>query len=127
MRNRISIFLRRLEETERSPLWSAARAKHIKEHPACFHCGLIHDPEVHHIVPFHMRSDLELDPVNWVTLGESIGRNCHLHRGHNGNWKDWNRCLIFEAPTSQALRSRIQSAPFLFGPETGPDRPAPFQ
>ena len=94
MRNPISIYLRRLGEDERSPQWPATRDHWLKLHPACEFCGLIHDPEVHHRMPFHLAPWLELDTRNFITLGESIGHNCHLNFGHLGNWKTYNPDLV---------------------------------
>jgi hypothetical protein len=69
----------------RSSEWSAVRAAHVKRHPACLACGSVEQLNVHHIEPFHMRPDLELDPSNLVTLC----REHHFRIGHDpdGPWK----------------------------------------
>lgn len=55
--------------------------------------------EVHHIRPFHLHPDLELDPANLVTLCEADkgGANCHLLFGHLGNFKSFNVEVVSDA------------------------------
>lgn len=55
-------------------------------------CGGEEKLEVHHIRPFHLHPDLELDPDNLITLCEAghDGSNCHLLFGHLGNFKSFN-------------------------------------
>lgn len=96
MRNRLSIYIRRLGEDRRSPQWRDVRDNWLATHNLCAWCGSAKDLEVHHILPFHLWPELELDIMNLVTLCESIGRNCHLRRGHLGNWKDWNPVILEE-------------------------------
>ena len=48
--------------------------------------------EVHHIKPFHLHPELELDFNNLITLCES-GANgivCHRAIGHLGNYRSFN-------------------------------------
>lgn len=94
MRNRISVFLRRLGEDKRSPRWPALRRHFLLAHPVCAWCGAKSDLEVHHVQPFHFFPERELDPKNLVTLCESLGWNCHLTVGHLGDWKKWNPGLL---------------------------------
>ena len=96
MRNRISIFIRRLREDQRSPNWQTLRDTHLELNNICAWCGSNRDLEVHHIKPFHLYPELELEPRNLVTLCESIGRNCHLERGHLGSWRKFNPLLLEE-------------------------------
>ena len=83
----------------RSGKWPAARAAHLKDHPCCAVCGSSEKVEVHHIHPFHLHPDLELDPTNFVSLCESdkAGVNCHLHYGHLGNFKSFNVDVVADA------------------------------
>lgn len=74
----------------RSPHWGAVRAKHLQTEGACRWCGTKHCLSVHHVQPFHLHPELELEQSNLITLCELIGRNCHLKRGHLGNWKKAN-------------------------------------
>lgn len=77
---------------KRSDHWPAVRKQHLIAHPTCEACGGAENLEVHHILPFHLHPDLELDPNNLITLCESkkSGVNCHLWFGHLGNFKSFN-------------------------------------
>ena len=85
----------------RSSLWPKARLQHLLNNPTCSVCGGKDKLEVHHIRPFHLHPDLELDPTNFVTLCESDlnGVNCHLYHGHLGNFKSYNVDVITDAAT----------------------------
>lgn len=81
------------KEHKRSSDWPKIRKEWIKFHPECALCGSKKKLEVHHKVPFHIASQLELDPNNLITLCESKtwGKlNCHLLFGHLGNYKSFN-------------------------------------
>lgn len=76
---------------KRSSKWPATRAAHLRANPACAVCGCRTDLEVHHILPFHVAPDLELNPRNLLTLGERCPTgNHHLLFGHLGDWSCWN-------------------------------------
>lgn len=72
--------------------WRKLRREYIKKNPRCAICGLYKKVEVHHIVPFFLAPDLELNPENLVTLCENKkwGINCHLAFGHRGSYRDIN-------------------------------------
>lgn len=78
--------------TKRSGHWPTVRKEHLERSPTCEVCGGNKNLEVHHIRPFHLHPDLELDPDNLITLCESNnnGVNCHLLFGHLGNFKSFN-------------------------------------
>lgn len=78
--------------TSRSGQWPTVRKKHLTEHPRCEVCGGTTKLEVHHVRPFHLHPDLELDQGNLITLCEANhgGANCHLLFGHLGNFKSFN-------------------------------------
>ena len=69
----------------RSSQWSRVRNHHIEIHPSCEACGSQADLNVHHILPFYLRPELELDPANLITLC----REHHFRVGHDpdGPWK----------------------------------------
>jgi hypothetical protein len=69
---------------ERSPQWRKVRAEHLAVEPQCAACGEEGELEVHHIVPFNEKPELELEPTNLITLC----RHCHWRLGHGG--KDWS-------------------------------------
>lgn len=85
----------------RSPLWAKLREKFIADNSSCMACGQRDDLSVHHIRPFHLFPELELEPTNLVTLCEkgpgSI--NCHLVIGHGGNWSRYNLSVVQFART----------------------------
>lgn len=76
-------------EHPRSPHWSAVRAAHLKQHPACAACGGTEALEVHHCLPYHIFPELELAESNLTTLCEKTGHDCHFVFGHGGFWRGW--------------------------------------
>jgi 5-methylcytosine-specific restriction enzyme A len=72
---------------ERSPLWTTVRRKHLKDEPNCQYCGGTDNLEVHHVKPYHLHPELELEQSNLITLCEEEGTLCHLKVGHLGNWR----------------------------------------
>lgn len=77
----------------RSPKWPKVRDEHLKVQPECQVCGSKLDPQVHHLVPFHDKPELELDPTNLVTLCGPKHLNHHLSFGHLGDFKCYNHHL----------------------------------
>ena len=77
---------------KRSTKWPAARKAFLKLNPACAMCGGKKKLEVHHIRPFHLHPELELDQTNFIVLCENKadGANCHLLFGHLGSFKSFN-------------------------------------
>ena len=84
---------------ERSPKWAKVRESWLLTHPTCAGCGESKKLEVHHIKPFHLDPDLELDPNNLITLCEtaSNGIVCHQNIGHNGDYRDYNPNVVDDA------------------------------
>lgn len=84
----------------RSPLWYSVRKEFLKETgEKCAACGLRTNLEVHHIIPFHVRPDLELDKTNLITLCENKSIACHFVIGHSFDWKAYNINVIPDAKT----------------------------
>jgi 5-methylcytosine-specific restriction enzyme A len=75
---------------KRSPKWPAVRKAWLTKHPYCAVCGIHDSLEVHHILPFHLNPELELDPTNLMTLCEGKTRTCHFIFGHFYNWLRYN-------------------------------------
>ena len=77
---------------KRSSHWPGVRKQHIKNNPRCALCDGDKKLEVHHIKPFHLHPELELDPENLITLCEDKGNGvyCHLFFGHLGSYKSLN-------------------------------------
>jgi len=76
----------------RSSKWASVRKSHLEKCPTCSACGGTSKVEVHHIKPFNLFPELELDPDNLITLCESWkkGVNCHLFFGHLGDYRSFN-------------------------------------
>jgi 5-methylcytosine-specific restriction protein A len=89
---------------KRSPQWAAARKEHLKNFPKCAICEGTQQLNVHHIKPFHLHPELELDPKNLITLCEcaSYGIICHLLVGHLGDYKNINPNVVKDAKTWNA-------------------------
>jgi hypothetical protein len=84
---------------QRSPKWAATRKEHLKNNPKCVICEGTQQLNVHHIKPFHLHPELELEPTNLVTLCEcaSYGIICHLFVGHLGSYKNINPNSVEDA------------------------------
>jgi 5-methylcytosine-specific restriction protein A len=76
----------------RSSRWRAVERAHLKAEPKCGACGGKRLLQVHHVIAFEARPELELEPTNLLTLCMSgVGdRECHLKLGHGGNFRFYN-------------------------------------
>lgn len=75
----------------RSPQWPRVEKEHLLHEPACAACGHRGKGlQVHHVKPFHLHPNLELDPSNLITLCEIKGRDHHLLLGHLDEWESYN-------------------------------------
>lgn len=92
---------------KRSSQWPTVRKHHLKLNPTCAVCGDTRKLEVHHIKPFHIHPELELDPTNLITMCESksYGIICHLLVGHWGSYKLINPNVVEDAAL---WRSKLQ-------------------
>jgi hypothetical protein len=85
----ISTFRTIIYKKKRSGKWSTVE-KHFKErHPCCEICGSQKNLQVHHIKPFHLYPELELEESNLITLCMSR-QECHLLIAHCGSFKKYN-------------------------------------
>lgn len=84
---------------KRSNKWPTVRKAFLRTSPTCSLCGGKKKLEVHHVKPFHLHPELELDPNNFITLCENKGDglNCHLLFGHLGNFKSVNDSVRTDA------------------------------
>ena len=78
----------------RSPKWDNVRANFLKENSFCAACGAQEFLQVHHIKPFHLFPEEELNINNLITLCEGKKNKCHLNIGHLGNWKTNNSEVV---------------------------------
>lgn len=76
----------------RHPQWGKVRDM-VLEGADCSACGTRNGLELHHIEPFHIRPDLELEPSNLIPLCE----RCHLVFGHLGCWRCHNPKVAMDA------------------------------
>jgi hypothetical protein len=85
-------------ELSRSPEWPRVAMEHRLREPACVACGYKGKHlQVHHIKPFHLHPQLELDPHNLITLCEARGRDHHLLLGHLDAWNSYNEHIREDA------------------------------
>lgn len=97
----------------RSPQWQAVEKAHLLQEPRCMACGYKgRKLQVHHIRPFHLHPQLELDPKNLITLCEARGREHHLLLGHLGSWDSYNEHIRedvkrFHRKTASQLRADL--------------------
>jgi hypothetical protein len=86
---------------QRSSKWATVRKEHLKNNPKCAVCEGTKQLNVHHIQPFHLHPNLELEPSNLITLCEnaSYGIICHILIGHLGNYKNINPNSVLDAKT----------------------------
>lgn len=77
--------------SSRSSKWPKVRKEHLDKNPYCEACGKRTKLDVHHIEPFHLKPERELDPTNLVTL---CSNPCHLVFGHLMDYKSWNPEVI---------------------------------
>lgn len=75
----------------RSSQWRKVRNLYIKDNNYCAACGKTKMLQVHHIVPYHLNPDLELDFSNLITLGVKCSSgNHHYLFGHLEDWMNFN-------------------------------------
>lgn len=98
-------FLKIIRFAKRSPKWNSIRKKHIENNPICAACGSSKKLEVHHIKPVHLFPELELDPLNLITL---CSEPCHLLFGHLMNFRSWNKDVIQD---SSVYYTKIKNRP----------------
>lgn len=92
----------------RSGHWPTVR-KHFLDGKVCAACGGTDKLEAHHIVPFHVHPEKELDPTNLIALCEgNPWMNCHLLIGHLGNFQSYNPNVVHDAAE---WRRKIENRP----------------
>lgn len=102
------------KDADRSPKWPAARKKFLKTNKDCAACGSTVGLQVHHVAPYHLHPERELDPTNLVALCMSVGGlECHSKIGHGGHFQAYNpdvhaHCLQLRA--DPARLKEIQAA-----------------
>jgi hypothetical protein len=90
----------------RSWKWKDVRKKHLKIQPSCQACGRLDNLEVHHIEPFQLKPEKELDPNNLITL---CSKSCHLTFGHLMDYKSWNTDVVND---SRLYLQKLNNRPY---------------
>ncbi len=80
-------------EAPRSPHWPAVEKEHLKKEPECQACNTRNNLQVHHVKPYHIHPELELEDANLLTLCEPH----HLLMGHLMLWKSFNKDVRSDA------------------------------
>jgi 5-methylcytosine-specific restriction endonuclease McrA len=110
--------LRESAKASRSPEWRAVEKHKVATQGTCEICGSTKRLQVHHVEPFHVEPDKELDPSNLVVLCMDTNE-CHFRVGHGGGqghgWRGWNpkiREHIAEAKQGKELGLLWEEARF---------------
>ncbi len=82
--------------SKRSPKWQTIKKHFLQTNPTCAVCGNNVHLNVHHILPFHLFPELELDVNNLITLC-MFRLECHLRIGHGSNYAGFNKNIIRDA------------------------------
>lgn len=81
----------------RSSHWPALEREIRAEQGECAACASKSHLQVHHVLPFHLYPEFELEPSNLVVLCEAPGQNCHLRYGHAGSFAAYNPNVLRDA------------------------------
>lgn len=96
-------FRERKKGRDRSPRWNDVRDAFLKaQGGVCAACGQKKWGQVHHVSPFHLHPELELEPTNLIVLCMGT-HECHLRIGHGDDFKAYN-------PHVRALAERYREA-----------------
>lgn len=82
----------------RHPRWPSVRREHLLQYPMCEACGTTDQLVVHHIRPFALNPQLEIEPDNLLTLCSA----CHLSVGHCGDFRRENPNVVEDAAIALA-------------------------
>ena len=91
----------------RSPEWKRVREEFLDENPFCAACHSHKHLQVHHVRPFHIFPELELDPNNLITLCMDED-DCHLMIGHGGNFSCFNPYVREDAEKYKRATSKSE-------------------
>ena len=87
----------------RSPQWASFSKRYLRGR-SCIACGSREGLTAHHVVPFHMRPDLELDEKNLVPLCTD---RCHIVHGHYNDFRLDNSTVREDC--AEYLRKRTEA------------------
>ena len=83
----------------RSPKWAHVEKAFLADNPSCAACGSKRHLQVHHVAPFHLHPELELEQSNLLVLCMDEAE-CHLEIGHGGYFSAWNPNVLVDAMAS---------------------------
>jgi hypothetical protein len=99
-----SVVREGMKSVHRSPEWNVVRDTFVATHEACEACGCMEKLQVHHVKPFHLHPELELDESNLISL--CMGPNeCHLFIGHGDSFRCYNPNVREDAKRFMAASS----------------------
>jgi 5-methylcytosine-specific restriction protein A len=96
-------------EGPRASEWVYVRNEFVRRHPRCEACGGSYNLNVHHIKPFHLYPELELDEGNLITLC----REHHFRIGHDPDGKgpakpNWSASNPNVRSDAESMRSKVR-------------------
>jgi 5-methylcytosine-specific restriction endonuclease McrA len=94
-----SILRERKKAKTRSPKWATVRDHFLEGYPTCAACGSKRLLQVHHVEPYHLDPERELDLTNLIGLCMSR-HECHLRLGHGGFFEAFNPIVRTHAATA---------------------------
>lgn len=100
----------RRKAKERSPAWGGVRDRYLRAYPTCAACGGNKRLQVHHIIPFHLFPEKELDLENLITLCMSP-LECHIRIGHGDDFQCYNPDV--KAHVKMLMRADGAKRPFV--------------
>ena len=104
-----SIVREHIKKVTRSPKWNELRKNTLLHNPGCQACGSITNLQVHHIQPFHLKPELELESKNLIVL--CMGKNeCHLLLGHGDNFKKYNPYIVADTKNIRSGSISLEEA-----------------
>lgn len=94
---------------KRSPKWGAFKKEYEKTHPkVCAVCGSKKGVALHHLRPFHLHPELELEENNMLWVCERPGHDHHFMVAHLEDYKSFNPTAKEDA---EIWRKKIQERP----------------
>lgn len=92
-----------LSQFTRSPDWPKIRRAYLRNFDTCAVCNTTKRLAAHHILPFHLYPERELDMKNLIALCNPH----HLFIGHLGRWASFNINAVTDAAIwKERFRSR---------------------
>lgn len=84
-----SVIREKSKSKNRSPRWDEVRDDFLARVGRCAACGSKKKLQVHHILPFRLHPELELEESNLIVLCMDENE-CHLKIGHGGSFRSYN-------------------------------------